>query len=69
MHNQQNVGQVVETTIAAVFISMELSRSKWLVTYLAPGAGERMSKHVLVAGDVAGLHAQHSTYRMRIKFE
>lgn len=58
MQSQQSVDQVVQTTLAAVFFSMELSRSKWLVTYLAPGAGERMSKHVLVAGDVAGLFEQ-----------
>jgi len=34
---------------------MELSRSKWLITSLSPGSGERMSKHVMTAGDVSGL--------------
>lgn len=41
--------------IGAVFVSLELSRSKWLVTSLLPGGGGRMSKHVLAAGDLGGL--------------
>jgi transposase len=43
--------------IGAIFVSLELSRSKWLVTSLSPGGGEKMSKHVLAADDVAGLLA------------
>lgn len=35
---------------AAVVASLELSRSKWLVTSLLPGS-ERMSKHGIAAGD------------------
>jgi transposase len=34
---------------------MELSRSKWLITSLSPGGGEKMSKHVVAGGDLAGL--------------
>jgi transposase len=41
--------------IAAIFVSLELSRSNWLVTSLSPGKGEKMSKHSVTAGDVAGL--------------
>jgi transposase len=33
---------------------MELSKSTWLVMSMSLGAGERMSKHVVRAGDVAG---------------
>ena len=55
MNIERNMSEAVQTTLAAVFFSMELSRSKWLVTCLAPGNGERMSKHVIVAGDAAGL--------------
>ena len=29
----------------AIFVSMELSRSKWLITSVSPGGGEKMSKH------------------------
>jgi len=41
--------------IGAIFVSLELSRSNWLVTSLSPGKGEKMSKHGVTAGDVAGL--------------
>jgi transposase len=45
----------IRTYIAAIFVSLELSRSTWLVTSLSPGKGERMSKHGVTAGNVAEL--------------
>src|SRR5260370_30346243 len=55
---------VTPTTIGAdlcaIFISLELSRSTWLVTSLSPGGGEKMSKHSVCAGDIAGLLARFS---------
>ena len=48
----------IQTHIGAIFISLELSRSKWLITSLAPGGGQRMSKHWVDAGDRAGLLAR-----------
>lgn len=45
----------IRTHIAAIFVSLELSRSTWLVTSLSPGKGERMSKHSVTAGNVAEL--------------
>jgi transposase len=39
-----------------VFVSLELSRRSWLVTSLVPGS-EKLSKHVLAAGDGNGLLA------------
>jgi transposase len=45
----------IRTHIGAIFVSLELSRSNWLVTSLSPGKGEKMSKHGVTAGDVAGL--------------
>ena len=36
-------------------MSLELSRSNWLVTSLSPGKGEKMSKHSVAAGNVAEL--------------
>lgn len=41
--------------LGAIFVSLELSQSKWLVTSLSPGGGDKMSRHELAAGDVAGL--------------
>src|SRR5437879_7130207 len=45
----------IRTQFGAIFLSLELSRSNWLVTSLSPGKGEKMSKHSVTAGDVAGL--------------
>src|ERR1700758_5612505 len=45
----------IRTHIGAIFMSLELSRSTWLVTSLSPGKGEKMSKHSVAAGDIAGL--------------
>ena len=50
----------IQTNRAAIFISLELSRSIWLITSLSPGSGEKMSKHSLRAGDVAALLARFS---------
>src|SRR6266849_11136134 len=45
----------IHTHLGAIFVSLELSRSTWLITSLAPGGGEKMSKHSVRGGDVAGL--------------
>jgi transposase len=45
----------IRTQFGAIFVSFELSRSHWLITSLSPGKGEKMSKHGVPAGDVAGL--------------
>jgi len=45
----------IRTQIGAIFVSLELSRSTWLVTSLSPGKGEKMSKHSVKAGDLAAL--------------
>ena len=48
----------IPTDLVAIFVSMELSRAKWLITSLSPGAAEKMSKHAVVGGDLAGLLAR-----------
>ena len=48
----------IRTDLGAIFVSLELSRRTWLITSLSPGAGEKMSKHSVQAGDVAGLLAR-----------
>jgi len=53
----------IQTHISAIFISLELSRSKWLITSLAPGGGQKMSKHSVEAGNFAGLLARFSAIR------
>src|SRR5271163_5124597 len=53
----------IQTHIGAIFISLELSRSKWLITSLVPGGGQKMSKHWVDAGDLAGLLARFWSIR------
>src|SRR5690242_833562 len=51
---------------ATLYASLELSRSVWLVTSLAPGGG-RMSKHSVAAGDGAALLALLARLRGRVE--
>src|SRR5437763_14574034 len=45
----------IQTDLRAIFVSLELSRSTWLITSLSPGGGEKMTKRSVRAGDIAGL--------------
>ena len=51
---------------ATLYASLELSRSTWLVTSLAPGGG-KMSKHSVAAGDGAALLALLARLRGRVE--
>jgi transposase len=55
----------IRTQFGAIFVSLELSRSTWLVTSLSPGNGEKMSKHTVTAGDMAGLLARFSELKRK----
>src|SRR6266704_3472311 len=55
----------IRTHIGAIFVSLELSRSNWLITSLSPGKGEKMSKHSVTASDVAGLMKQFADLRRK----
>jgi len=56
LHDHPSDGPAaIRTQFGAIFVSLELSRSNWLVTSLSPGKGEKMSKHGVTAGDVPGL--------------
>jgi transposase len=57
----------IRTDLGAIFISLELSRSSWVVTSLSPGGGERMSKHTVRGGDVAGLLKRFAQLREKAK--
>jgi transposase len=56
--NRTEAPIAIRIDLAAIFVSLELSRSKWLITSLSPGAGERMSKSVVSGGDVPALLAR-----------
>lgn len=49
-----NVATTVRADVTTVFASLELSKSRWLVTINSPGS-QKFSKHVVDAGDGAAL--------------
>ena len=53
--DQPQARTAIRTDLGAIFVSLELSRSTWLVTSLSPGSAEKMSKHSLRGGDVPRL--------------
>jgi hypothetical protein len=55
----------IHTDLGAIFVSLELSRSTWVITSLSPGNGETMSKHSAKAGDLPGLFARFSILRKK----
>ncbi|WP_160987580.1 IS110 family transposase [Novosphingobium silvae] len=61
--DQSATYSAIRTDLGAIFVSLELSRSTWLVTSLSPGAGERMSKHTVPAGEVGRLLSRFAELR------
>ncbi len=53
----------IHIDLRAIFISLELSRKTWLITSLSPGAGEKMWKHLVEPGDIAGLLTRFAQLR------
>ena len=45
----------IRTDLAAIFVTLELSRSLWVVTSLSPGGAQKMSKRNVRSGDIASL--------------
>ncbi|MFK4532170.1 transposase [Bradyrhizobium ottawaense] len=60
MHTTARSAQptTIRSDLSAIFVSLELSRSTWLITSLSPGNGEKRSKYSVPAGDVSGLFAR-----------
>lgn len=55
----------IRTQFGAIFVSLELSRSNWLITSLSPGKGEKMSKYSVTAGDTGRLLKQFADLRRK----
>jgi len=62
---QPQAPTAVRTDLGAIFVSLELSRSTWLVTSLSPGGGEKMSKHQVCGGDIAALLARFAELKAK----
>ncbi len=55
----------IRSDLGAIFVSLELSRATWLITSLSAGAGEKMSKHSVPAGDIGALLARLSEFKRK----
>ena len=56
----------IRTDLGAIFVSLELSRSTWLITSLLPG-GEEMSKHSVRSNDVGALFSRFEKIREKAR--
>jgi transposase len=65
LHDHLEEPTAIRVQFAAIFVSLELSQKTWLITSLSPGGGEKMSKHAVAAGDVAGLLARFAELRRK----
>ena len=64
---QPEAPAAIQTNFTAIFVSLELSRSVWMITSLSPGLGEKMSKHSVPAGDVAALLLRFAELKRKAK--
>jgi transposase len=65
--DQPKAPTAIDNNLNAIFVSLELSRSTWLVTSLSPGRGEKMSKKPVHGGDAAGLLELFDQLRKKAK--
>jgi transposase len=65
--NHNETPAAIRVDLAAIFVSLELSRSKWLITSLSPGTGEKMSKYIVTGSDVPALLAHLTELRRKAK--
>ncbi|ATI80832.1 IS110 family RNA-guided transposase [Sphingobium yanoikuyae] len=54
--DQSEAHAAIRSDLGVIFVSLELSKSSWLVTSLAP-ASSKMSRHSVPGGEIAGLLA------------
>jgi transposase len=57
----------IQTQFGAIFVSLELSRSSWVVTSLSPGNGGKMSRHHVAAGEFGKLLALFGELRRKAR--
>lgn len=63
--DQPEAPAAIRVDLGAIFVSLELSKSTWLITSLSPGAGAKLSRHTVAGGDIAGLLARFGELRAK----
>ncbi|MBP1884550.1 DNA-binding transcriptional LysR family regulator [Ensifer mexicanus] len=64
--DQPEAPAAIRIDFGAVLVSLELSKSIWLVTSLSPGS-EKMSRHTVAGGDIAGLLSCFTELRKNVR--
>jgi transposase len=64
--DQSEAHAAIRVDLGVIFVSLELSKSTWLVTSLAPRSG-KMSRHSIVGGDIAGLFTVLTDLRNKVQ--
>jgi transposase len=64
--DQSEAHAAIRVDLGVIFVSLELSKSIWLVTSLAPRSG-KMSRHSIVGGDIAGLFTVLTDLRNKVQ--
>src|SRR3954465_15608441 len=64
---QSEAAIAVRTDLCAIFVSLELSRSTWLITSLSPSGGGKMSKYSVSVGDIDGLFRRFGNLQERAR--
>src|SRR6202158_2267452 len=57
----------IQTDLRAIFVSLELSRSTWLITSLSPGGVEMMSMHSVSTGAIVRSNMMQKKVRVNIR--
>src|SRR5215467_14019405 len=65
LHDHLKHPTAIRVQFGAIFVSLVLSRKTWLITSLSPGKCEKMSKHSVTAGDIAGLVVRFAELRRK----
>ena len=63
--DQPDAPAAIRIDLGAIFVSMELSKSTWLITSLSPGGSGKMSRHTVTGGDITGLFACFAELRRK----
>jgi len=68
LHDHPSAGPTaIRTQFGAIFVSLELSRSNWVLTSLSPGNGEKMSQNSQTAGDIGALLARFADLKRKAR--
>lgn len=65
--DQPEAPAAIRVDLGAIFVSLELSKSTWLITSLSPGGGAKMSRRAVAGGDIAGLFARFGELREKAR--